>query len=418
MKPTWLSADEAARQLGVKRETLYAYVSRGLIRSTAKGGATRERLYAREDVERTRRRAEDRRDPSAIATHALSLGSPVLESRITLIENGRLYYRGLDAVQLSRTRSIAQIASFIWNVSLDSLPARARGSAPLGARTLPFLPRAQTMLATAAARDAAAFDLRTAAVAATGARILDLMTFAASGIAAKPDEEAIEARLVRGWKLDRRAGGVLRAAIILCADHELNVSTFTARCVASAGGSPYGAVIAGLSALEGVRHGGLTTRVESMLAAMRRERRGAEALGARLREGTPIDGFGHPLYADGDPRAQELFTLLERNYRRSAELAFTRSIADAGRSMLDAHPSLDFALASVSRVLGLPAGSGLVLFAIGRTIGWIGHAIEQYASGELIRPRARYTGESPERPADSNLTRRSAAVRRESVSRA
>src|ERR1051326_4737894 len=152
MNPTWLSADEAVRRLGVKRETLYAYVSRGLIRSTAKAGTTRERLYAREDVERTRRRAEDRRDPSAIATHALSLGNPVLESRITLIENGRLYYRGLDAVQLSRTSSIAQIASLIWNVSLDSLSARARGRAPLASRSLPFLLRAQTMLATAAAR--------------------------------------------------------------------------------------------------------------------------------------------------------------------------------------------------------------------------------------------------------------------------
>jgi len=205
----------------------------------------------------------------------------------------------------------------------------------------------------------------------------------------------MEARLVQGWKLDRRAGNVLRAAIILCADHELNVSTFTARCVASAGGSPYGAVIAGLSALEGVRHGGLTTRVESMLASMRRERRGADALGARLREGTPIDGFGHPLYPDGDPRAQEVLALLEKNYRGSAELSFARDVADAGRMMLDAHPSLDFALASVTRVLALPPGSGLVLFAIGRTIGWIGHAMEQYAHGDLIRPRAKYVGGLP-----------------------
>jgi len=395
MKPTWLSADEAAHRLGVKRETLYAYVSRGLIRSTAKGGASRERLYARDDIERTRRRAEDRRDPSGIATHALSLGSPVLESRITLIENGRLYYRGLDAVQLSRGSSIAQVASIIWNISLDaSLSRDSRFKPPRAPRSLPFLARAQTMLGAAAARDAAAFDLRPPAIATTGAHILDLMVLAASGIAAKSGE-AMEARLVQGWKLDRRAGNVLRAAIILCADHELNVSTFTARCVASAGGSPYGAVIAGLSALEGVRHGGLTTRVESMLASMRRERRGADALGARLREGTPIDGFGHPLYPDGDPRAQEVLALLEKNYRGSAELSFARDVADAGRMMLDAHPSLDFALASVTRVLALPPGSGLVLFAIGRTIGWIGHAMEQYAHGDLIRPRAKYVGGLP-----------------------
>ena len=396
MKGSWVSAAEAARRLGVKRETLYAYVSRGLIRSAAKGATTRQRVYAREDIERARRRAEDRRDPSAIATHALRLGSPVLESGITLIQDGRLYYRGFNAVELSRGRSIREVASLIWRGRFDAWPERrAPAVQPRAPRTLPFLATAQTVLAAAASHDSAAFDLRADAVAATGARILDLMVLAASGIGSGPDDEPIELRLAEGWKLQRRAGELLRAAIILCADHELNVSAFTARCVASAGGTPYGAVIAGLAALEGVRHGGLTTRVESMLASMRAERRGAEALGARLREGASIDGFGHPLYPEGDPRALELFALLETRYRRSAELAFASEVAEAGRTMLDAHPSLDFALATVSRVLGLPAGSGLVLFAIGRTIGWIGHAIEQYANGELIRPRAKYVGGLP-----------------------
>ena len=388
----WLSAAEAARRLGVKRETLYAYVSRGLVRSTPKGGRTRARLYAREDIERARRRAEDRRDPTAIAAHALSHGSPVLESSITLIEGGRLFYRGHDAVELSRTRSIAEVASLIWRGAFDASPSattRRRAELAVG-RTLPFVARAQCLLAAASARDPLAFDFRADAVAAAGTRILDLMVDAADG--ARMPDAPVEERLAAGWKVPRRAAGLLRAAIILCADHELNVSAFTARCVASAGGSPYGAVLAGLSALEGIRHGGLTTRVESMLQAMRQERSGHEALAARLREGAALDGFGHPLYPDGDPRAAELLAQLQERYPRSPELRFAREVAAAAWSALEQGPTIDFALATLSRVAGLPPRSGLALFAIGRTIGWIGHALEQYASGTLIRPRAKYVG--------------------------
>ena len=393
--PIWLSAAEAARRLGVKRETLYAYVSRGLVRSTPRGGRTRARLYAREDIERARRRAEDRRDPAAIATHALSHGSPVLESSITLIEGGRLFYRGHDAVELSRSRAITEVASLVWRGTFDgfALASTRRHADAATARKLPFVARAQCLLAAAAARDPLAFDLRVDAVVGTGTRILELMVDAADG--ARAMEAPIEERLASGWKVPRRAAGLLRAAIILSADHELNVSAFTARCVASAGGSPYGAVIAGLAALEGIKHGGLTTRVESMLDAMRRERSGHDALAARLREGATLDGFGHPLYPEGDPRAAELLARLDERYPRSAELRFARDVAAAAWSTLEQRPTIDFALATLTRVAGLPPRSGLTLFAIGRTIGWIGHTIEQYASGTLIRPRAKYVGPPP-----------------------
>ncbi|HKN67188.1 MAG TPA: citrate synthase, partial [Gemmatimonadaceae bacterium] len=280
----------------------------------------------------------------------------------------------------------------IWRGTFDAFPSTsARRRADIaGARTLPFVARAQCLLAAAAVREPLAFDLRGDAVVAAGARILDLMVSAADGGA---DTNApIEARLAAGWKIPRRAVGLLRVAIILSADHELNVSAFTARCVASAGGSPYGAVIAGLAALEGIKHGGLTTRVESMLEAMRRERSGHDALAARLREGAALDGFGHPLYPDGDPRATELLARLDERYPRSAELRFARDVAAAAWTALEQRPTIDFALATLTRVAGLPPRSGLALFSIGRTIGWIGHAIEQYASGTLIRPRAKYVG--------------------------
>jgi citrate synthase len=391
----WITAADAVRRLGVKRPTLYAYVSRGLIRSSASGGPTRERLYAREDVERLRRRAEERRHPEAIAAHALDLGTPVLESSITLIDHGRLFYRGHDAVQLARTRSIAEVASLLWTGRFDAVATLRTSSSKMLALSddLPFIARAQMLLASAAAHDPTAFDLRTDALVASGSRILGLMARAAA--LTRPSHPTIDAELATAWEVRSAVIGVLRAAIILCADHELNVSAFTARCVASAGANPYAAVVAGLSALDGVRHGGMTARVESMLASMRHARSGRAAVAERLRHGEELLGFGHPLYPDGDPRADALFSLLREHAPKSPELRFALDVAAAATATLDAHPSLDFALATVARVLRLPAGSGLTLFALGRTMGWIAHTIEQYTVGQLIRPRARYVGPMP-----------------------
>jgi citrate synthase len=90
-----------------------------------------------------------------------------------------------------------------------------------------------------------------------------------------------------------------------------------------------------------------------------------------------------------------MFDLLRDRYSKSAELAFVLNFADAAASVLREKPTIDFALAALARVLRLPAGSPLTLFAIGRSIGWIGHAIEQYATGQLIRPRAKYVGAVP-----------------------
>ena len=145
-------------------------------------------------------------------------------------------------------------------------------------------------------------------------------------------------------------------------------------------------MIAGLSALAGPKHGGSGARVEAMLRSVRDERdvrRVANAIcaprfAARLRRGERLDGFGHPLYAAGNPRAAMLMDMLRERYAASAELRFVVKFETAATALIREKPNLDFALAAVARVLGLPAGSPLMLFAIGRTIGWIGHAIEQY----------------------------------------
>jgi citrate synthase len=390
-KSPWVEAPEAIELLGVSRATLYAYVSRGRIRSEAMASGDRRRRYSRDDIERLVARTRERRNPAKVAEQALHWGLPILESAITLIADERIFYRGREASELARTASVADVAALLWTGNPDgaALLAPARlPSAVRGKRVLPFVPAAQAGLALAAADDALAYDLRPRAVAQTGWRILWLLARSAAGAAAQ--RETIDATLADAWRVER-ATDLIRAALIVSADHELNVSTFTARCVASAGSSPYNAVIAGLAALEGTKHGGATARIDATWEALRRTRDLEGALAERLRRGEAIEGFGHPLYQRGDPRATLLLGMLPKGKAAT----FAGDLAGAAYAVLGEAPTIDFALVAVARALGLPTGAALTLFAIGRTIGWIGHAIEQYEKNAIIRPRAKYVGEAP-----------------------
>jgi citrate synthase len=390
-KAAWVDTDEAIALLGVSRATLYAYVSRGRVRSESVRGGNGRSRYSRDDLERLVARSRERRNPAKAAEQALHWGLPILESSITLIADERVYYRGRDASVLARTSSLAEVAALLWSTTLDGaegIPAAAaRGPRP----EAPFVAAAQAALALAAGADALAFDLRPRAVAQTGWRILWLLARVATGGAAA--RATIDTTLAAAWGVPRHAN-LVRAALILSADHELNVSTFTARCVASAGSSPYGVVIAGLAALEGTRHGGTTARIEASWEALRKARDLRGALAERLRRGEPIEGFGHRLYARGDPRAAVLLEMLPS----TKGAAFARELASTAQDVLGEAPTVDFALVAVARALSLPSGAALTLFAIGRTLGWIAHAIEQYAETAIIRPRAKYVGAAPVTP--------------------
>jgi citrate synthase len=390
-KAAWLDADEAVQTLGVSRATLYAYVSRGRIRSEATPGAARRRRYSRDDIERFKARSRERRNPEKAAEQALHWGLPILESAITLIAEERIYYRGYDAGVLARERPVADVAALLWTGAADGSALGPPPRTPAAARVregMPFIAAAQSALAIASADDPLAYDLRQRAVAQTGWRIMWLLTRLAAG--GGRGVETIDATLAAAWGAPR-ATDLIRAALIACADHELNVSTFTARCVASAGSSLYNVAIAGLAALEGTKHGGTTARVDAAWDALRQAGDLRAALAERLRRGEAIEGFGHPLYRGGDPRASLLLAMLPKGKTAT----FARELAAAAKAVIGEAPTVDFALVALARALGLPNGSALTLFAIGRTIGWIGHAIEQYEANAIIRPRAKYVGATP-----------------------
>ena len=396
MSIEWLTSRDAAKRLGVSAATLYAYVSRGLLRSEATEGL-RERRYRADDVTRLKRRRDVGRKAESIASNALDFGTPVLESALTLIQDNHLYYRGADASHLARTDSLEDVARLLWDC--DDKPFAATNLPPLttalrrawiAAATLGPVDRCLVLLPAASALDHPSWVEDRSAMLETGVRVLRLLTAA---ITARPLSPApVHEQLAAAWKVSPQHTQLIRAALVLSADHEFNASAFAARVVASTGANLYGAVMAGLAAINGPRHGGLTRRVASLFDELKRAPDLEMELAARIRDHVYIPGFGHQLYPDGDVRAQTLLELLRELTPQSAELAFAERLAAAAERLINRKANIDFTTVVVERVLGLPTGSALAMFLLGRTVGWIAHALEQAAHGALIRPRARYTG--------------------------
>jgi citrate synthase len=399
MSIEWLTSREAARRLGVSAATLYAYVSRGLLRSEASEGQ-RERRYRADDVAELKRRRAVGRKAESIAGSTLDFGTPVLESALTLIEDSRLYYCGIDASRLARTDSLEDVACLLWNC--DDKPFAVANVPPLttalrrawlAAATLGPVDRCLVLLPAASALDHPSWVEDRAAMLETGVRVLRLLTAA---VTARPLSSApVHEQLAAAWKVSPQHAPLIRAALVLSADHEFNASAFAARVVASTGANVYGAVLAGLAAINGPRHGGLTRRVAALLHEVRDASDLEAELATRIRDHVYIPGFGHQLYPDGDVRAQTLFELLRELTPQSAELAFAERLASTAERLINRKANIDFTTVVVERVLGLPMGSALAMFLLGRTVGWIAHALEQAAHGALIRPRARYTGPRP-----------------------
>jgi len=384
-----LTSRQAADRLGIKLDTLYAYVSRGRLRSVSVPGS-RERRYRVEDVEVLRDTRNSEKGVRGTDPDALM---PVIGSSICLIENGRLYYRGEDAILLSEVATLEQVATLLWRdeAGSDSEGGDATSVFSDGISTSGLIERCQTRLAALADKDLPALDLTRAGVIRTGRRIL--RELAACIALRSPSPELTHHQLAVAWRLDKARADILRRCLVLIADHELNASTFVARCVASTGATPYAVVSAALSALSGRRHGGASARAEALFAEIARGGDPMAVMAGRLARGEDLPGFGQFLYPAGDPRAVAILDAVARELPETRALIETT--ADAGTRLTGSHPNVDFALAAVATGLGLPQNAAVALFIIGRTVGWIAHAIEQYESGTLIRPRSRYVGLKP-----------------------
>ncbi|MCD0417074.1 citrate synthase family protein [Rubrivivax sp. JA1024] len=389
----YLSSKEAATRLGVSRQTLYAYVSRGLLRSQAKE-THRESLYLASDVEKLALQRATGRRPKEIAKAALNWGTPVLESAITLIEHERMFYRGVDVLALAETHRLEDLAAHLWSCDRDAgfnAPAPTFPAAMLAVMDAYRGRRAEQALLplfTVASDDDGTSLRQTSSRHLIEGCAAIVRTLAACLLGTIPDTAPIHQQCAAAWRVDREGAELIRMALVLCADHELNASSFTARCITSAGASLRAAVIGGLAALTGARHGATTARDEALwddVGSSDIERKMRE----RIAQGLDIPGFGHPLYPGGDIRAD---ALLRRIMPHHPEW---QDFVKAAFTLTGQHPSVDFALVALRRHLNLPIGAAFGIFALGRSVGWLAHGLEQRNSPDIIRPRASYAGNRP-----------------------
>ncbi|MFI1588334.1 citrate/2-methylcitrate synthase [Streptomyces halstedii] len=409
-----LTTRETAELLGVKPETVYAYVSRGQL-SSVRAPGNRGSVFDAAEVESLARRTgrRERQGPSPAA------GEPVIRTGITLIEHDRYYFRGVDATELARRHGFEEVAEWIWTGELrpgvrftappESLAAARRAVAALPGHS-GSTDRLRVAVVAAAAADPLRFDLSPRGVLSSARGLVPTLVGALplrAGPSARGAEDGGTAGSLarRLWPrlsaapADAPSLAVLDTALGLLADHDLAASTLAARVAASAHAHPYAVVSAGLGVLEGPLHGAASGLAHRMLTEVVDLGSAAPVVAEHLRAGRRVPGLGHRLYTGEDPRAEVLFELLAEVAGAAPALEAARDVVATTARHTPLHANVDLALAVLSVAHGMPADAGEAVFAVARTAGWIAHALEEYAERPLrMRPSGRYEGPRPPQP--------------------
>ncbi len=382
-----VTSEEAARHLGVKLTTIYAYVSRGLLVSHRSGDG-RSSLFEMDDVEAlVRRHRGSRRPESRLAT---------VTTAVTEIRPDGPHYRGVPAASLARTDAFEQVADLLWQEAPGDWDPVACGPAPMSGLD----DRLRWAVVMSGAMDPLRSDLRPVAVVRAGRSIIATMieTLAPgrmSGGRGTPIAERLTACLA---PLPSSAlARAVQAALVLLADHELASSTVAVRVAASTRSDVYDAVLAGLGTVNGPLHGGASRQAHLLLEEA--ERRGTSAaLDDALRWHGLAPGFGHPLYDDGDPRFDALMPFVESLAPRTRQHVAASVVALAAARGFP-KPNVDLGLAALTFVAGMEAEAGGVLFKIARVAGWLAHYLEELGEPPLrYRARAVYVTSKPSEP--------------------
>jgi citrate synthase len=395
-----LYAKEAAASLGVSMATLYAYVSRGFIRSQPVPGS-RNRRYWIGDIERLRgRRGAEGQHESAVDSSAEPQG-PVHETKIILMTSRGLYYRGRDVASLAETETLESVAALLWDAEPESIFGQRLPVAPPSyaklARDLADLPAIERALALFPLIERAnprSYDLSKTGFARTGADLL--RWFAAILVGARgPSLTPLHELVAESLQAPKGFEDVIRRLLIVIADHELDPTTYAVRATANTGITPYYAAITGIIASRGQRlQSGRLEAAARLLEEIVTTRDPRDSVVARFRNGEPLVGFSSPVDGRLDPRASILMSALEKRLGEDPELKRLRRAADTAAEISGAQMDTILPAIFVGRKLGLK-GQELAVSYLGRMAGWIAHAMEQYHEHPLIRPTARYTGPLP-----------------------
>ncbi len=336
---------------------------------------------------------------------------------------GRLIYRGLDIRDLVASSTFEETTALLWN---GTLPARKqlddlqqkliaeRTLAPEMHALLHLLPKCTSAMATLrTVVSALAFldpnpDDRSAAnIVRISAQLLaKTPTIVASWQRLCAGLEPIAPRddlsfaantlyMLTGKVPDPLQARVFDEALIMHADHEFNVSTFTVRVIVSSLSDLYSAITGAIGALKGPAHGGANQDVMRLLEAIADPGRAEQEIKNRLAAKERIPGFGHRVYKTWDPRALLLKKRAQELARRAGNTTYydlSAKIEEVVIREKKLYPNVDFYSASTYHYLGIPTDMFTPVFAISRMAGWTAHAMEQYGDNRLIRPRADYTG--------------------------
>jgi citrate synthase len=403
---TWMTTQEAAQRLGVKPQTLYAYISRGVVRSERVPG-TRTSRVRRSDVERllTRSRTADSAGRVEV----------VIDTELTLLDpDGRLYYRGWNVADAAATAGFEEVAEWLWTgvrvpgARFPADPAAARLAQRLHRAVPPAstpVDRMRVLVAALPPSDPLRYDRRPEAVASTGrsliAALVEAVPPVAPGPTARTARAAVPSIAERLWpRISSRPATAARVRLldqilVLLADHELAASTLAARVAASTWADPYLVVQAGLAALGGPLHGASAEASRRLIATVRAGTSPQEAIGQLLQAGEYIPGFGHSVYTRVDPRAEVLLRAVEASDTHTDVQQALRGLLESMAPKGHLLPNIDFAAAALAEGNDMIAGANEVIFAVARTAGWLAHAIEEYAHRLRFRPRAAYVGSPP-----------------------
>ncbi|MEQ6898906.1 citrate synthase [Microbacterium sp. KR10-403] len=391
--PATLTAEQTAHRLGIKPATLYAYVSRGMLRrERTPAGSLFDPLEVEEFAARRRRGA------SPDTVHAAGSPLTMIDTDVAVVLDDELFLRGRNAARLAATSTLQDVARELWGASApwpaadaDDRAAvrRAVAALPVGAS---HLDRLRTAVIVLAARDPLRAEASIDAVRRAGVRMLLHLPDALSATADGDLWSALTDRAPDD--VDRRA---LQAALILTVDHDLAVSTMAARMAATARGSGYAIVSAALGAFDSPLHGTAADEARMLLRSVLDGAAPDDAIAAAVsRTGRGVPGFGHPLYAETDARAATLLPLV-------AQMRGGRDVGGAVAALTAVvehrtglHPNIDLALAAFTLAAEMPTGAATAIFALGRVVGWVAHGLAEYAEAPMrLRPRGRYVGPLP-----------------------
>jgi len=347
------------------------------------------------------------------------------DSEICFIDGieGKLIYRGYDALELAENSSFEEVAYLLW---YGCLPRRTEFSAFLdgftGSMALPvetvmilrMFPKAaepmeviRTAVSSLGHWDPDSGNTRLDASLRKAQRLtLRMPLLIAAHQRLRQGLEPIQPVPGRGiaynflYTLQGKAPDQLLekafdVALILHADHELNASTFAARVTAATMSDLYSSVTSAIGTLKGPMHGGANMAVMQLLEEIKDPADAERIILEKLENKVKIPGFGHRVYRCEDPRvgilrryADQVTTMMGKrvNYE------ITREIERVVLEKTKVFPNVDLYTASLYDAMGLARELFTPVFGISRIVGWTSHILEQWANNRLIRPRAEYRG--------------------------